>query len=460
MCVQTSAHERATLTKSQAGRARPIACHADTWRHRPQGASDQTVLSAGLLTGFHRFEQIEDNVADLTGALDELKARLDSLVAAYSPAADVNPADVSVNSDTTGAVPAIWAVPGFGFHRGGISKLPASSAYLTVPHRVLLWPCVRILLAASGLEAASDLAHISQQGTQWFIRREIAKHPRSFPSELRPPRQESLARQLDHGTFFPETMTKQIMDYTQAYFRTFNVLLPVLDYRTFVHVTLPRLTQEGYGYGDLDAVVALLVFALGQLATEGIFGEPIAVYDSGIASGIRGGDLAGPPGLYLFNEARRRAGFVDALCTLENVQIYLLQASYYEASSHHLEFWKSITAASSTIHALLKSQPFDWSTGMGDMISRAYWACLFQEDLYHLDLDLPPSGIQKYEDEVPLPSFHSLPTPTTSDSQEEEERSYFKHHFLAMIALRRLIVSLHVTIHESTLCATTKRSTH
>ena len=164
------------------------------------------------------------------------------------------------------------------------------------------------------------------------------------------------------------------------------------------------------------------------------------------------GDTTNPPGLYLFNQARRRLGFVDCLCTLENVQIYILQGSYYSANGHYLEYWKSISTASISIRALLHSQNFDWSSSRGDLISRAYWTCLFQEDLYHVDLDLPPTGIQSFEDEVPMPLFNPPPTPYNDET--DRDQSYFKHHFLAMIALRRLIVRIHATVHERKLSST------
>jgi hypothetical protein len=313
-------------------------------------------------------------------------------------------------------------------------------------------------LTESGVQAASDLAHISQQGTKWFIGREMAKHPRSLPCSVGPSSSKSAALREAGENTFPEVTVGQIREYTQAYFRTFNVLIPILDYDEFVHITMERLLREGYPDGDPGAVVALLVFALGELATEGVSGEPISKHD-GIASGFRGGDLDTPPGLFLFNQARRRLGFVDSLCALENVQIYILQATYYEANARHLEFWKSTAAASTTIQALLKSQQFEWPTRRGDMISRAYWACLFQEELYHLDLDLPSTGIERNEDEVPLPLFHSVPTAHISNSTTEEVRSFFQYHFLAMMALRRLIVRIHATIHDRMLASSPKKET-
>ena len=159
-----------------------------------------------------------------------------------------------------------------------------------------------------------------------------------------------------------------------------------------------------------------------------------------------------PPGLHFFNQARRRLGFINCLYTLENVQIYILQGSYYAANGHYLEHWKSISTALVTIRTLLEFSTFDWASSRGDLISRAYWTCLFQEDLYHVDLYLPPTGIQSFEDKVPMPLFY--PPPTTNDVEPDKDQLYFKLHFLAMIALRRLIVRIHATVYERKLSGT------
>jgi hypothetical protein len=57
---------------------------------------------------------------------------------------------------------------------------------------------------------------------------------------------------------------------------------------------------------------------------------------------------------------------------------------------------------------------------------------------YHIDLDLPKTGIEDFEEMIPLPGEH------TNDSDLE-----FVHmQFLAMITLRRLITRIHVTLFE------------
>lgn len=129
----------------------------------------------------------------------------------------------------------------------------------------------------------------------------------------------------------------QIHSYTDAYFSTFGVLCPMLNQYTFTTEVASRTLREGYTNGDLGAVLALTVFALGELAIEGTFGKPISV-QKGLQSGFRGGSADIPPGIELFSEARRRLGFIATSCTLENVQILLLQGIYYEATARHLEY--------------------------------------------------------------------------------------------------------------------------
>jgi hypothetical protein len=339
--------------------------------------------------------------------------------------------------------------------------------HLTVPHKIMLWPGIYIHLLNSGISAASDLQYVLQEGTPWFIKREISRHPDPLPSDVGLPCFAINVAPSEQGraanVAFPTLTIQQIQEYSDAYFNTFNVLYPILNRETFMNGVVARLLREGYGDGDAGGVLALTVFALGCVAIEGVFERPVSVV-SGQPSGFRGGTIDRPPGIGLFNEARRRLGFVVTQCTLENVQISLLQATYYESTARHLDFWRSTVAASMACQVLIRCQPIDWSSSHGDLIKRAYWTCVLSEDLYHLDLDLPQTGIHTMEDEVPLPYFHEAQehdqqrrTSTSAGAgasgssaslQASEERSHFQYHFLAMIALRRLIARIHNVIHE------------
>lgn len=125
-------------------------------------------------------------------------------------------------------------------------------------------------------------------------------------------------------TTFPR-LTREVMhNLASAYFDTFNFIYPFMDRQNFLSDILVKVHTEGFN-GDSESVIALLIFALGEMAIEGYRGSPIEVY-RGRASGVRGGTASKPPGLALFNEARKRIGFVLTECDLENVQIYCLAA--------------------------------------------------------------------------------------------------------------------------------------
>jgi hypothetical protein len=332
------------------------------------------------------------------------------------------------------------------------SELHQSYQHLTAPHKVVLWPSIYTHLINSGIQAASDLKHILHDGTPWFVRQEMKKHPLSLPTDPGlpshrlgyPSSKEGYSKRYAFSTF----TIQQVQEYTDAYFDTFNVICPILDYDFFTNEVVARLAREGYADGDPQSVVALMVYALGQLAIEGVFGSAISSKDD-VPSGFRGGTAERPPGLEIFNEVRRRLGFIMTTCTIENVQIMLLQATYYEANSRHLDFWRCAVAASMAMQVFIRCQEIDWQSQSGDMITRAYWACVLHEDLYHLDLDLPQTGICTLEEEVPLPSFHKA-----QDSQAHSRGSgallQFEYHFLAMITLRKLIDRINAVIHECT----------
>ncbi|KAK5127930.1 hypothetical protein LTR85_005047 [Meristemomyces frigidus] len=327
--------------------------------------------------------------------------------------------------------------------------------HLTVPHKIMLWPSIYIHLISSDISAASDLQYILQEGTPWVIKRELSKHPEPLRSDIGLPcfsvtGPGGASNSRSSNVAFPTLTPAQIQEYSDAYFNTFNVLYPLLNRESFMNEVVARLLREGYGDGDIGSVLALLVFALGQVAIEGVFERPISIVD-GQPSGFRGGSIDQPPGLGLFNEARRRLGFVATQCSLQNVQIMLLQATYYESTARHLDFWRSTVAASMACQVLIRCQTTDWASTEGDLIKRAYWTCILTEDLYHFDLDLPQTGIHTMEDEVPLPYFNDEQGPGTSPTgiaAATLERNNHRYHFLAMIALRRLIARIHGVVHE------------
>lgn len=298
--------------------------------------------------------------------------------------------------------------------------------------------------------AITDLQYIARLGSPWLLQRETSKHHEKLPCNVRIPWSTSKSESV----IFPGLTVERVHEYSAAYFNTFNVLLPLFDLEIFMGGAVSRLSREGYKDDDPEGVLALLIFALGQLAIEGVVGRPTSACNNEF-SGFRGGTIEQPPGLGLFNEARRRIGMVNTQPCLEYVQIILLQATYFEASARHLDFWSSTSAASLACICLIKSQQIEWTSAYGDLVKRAYWVCVLQERLFDLEFRVASTGIESLEDQIPLPHFHVVRDEWTSDSlsgttdaSTADGKGASAFYFSAMIALSRLIRRADNIIHD------------
>jgi hypothetical protein len=194
---------------------------------------------------------------------------------------------------------------------------------------MLTWPAISQLLLQTVPSNVGDLNSLRDEGSAFIVR--MQKGTPNLPlDEALPDRpfigMQTQATRATGGvrTTFPVLTRDTMLQLATAYFDSFNVIYPFMDRQNFISDTLTRVQTEGFD-GDTDSVVALLVFALGELALEGSDGTPIERYGSR-SSGVKGGTDKRPPGLALFNEARKRIGFVLTECDLENVQVFSLAA--------------------------------------------------------------------------------------------------------------------------------------
>ncbi|KAL1390850.1 hypothetical protein HDK64DRAFT_297683 [Phyllosticta capitalensis] len=325
--------------------------------------------------------------------------------------------------------------------------------HITAPHRIILWPFIRSRLEEFNVDVAGDLQALVQAGTPWVLRQDSKRHPNVLPCNVCP--KSELVQDLTSPdglprTRFPDLSYDEMRTYATHYFDTFNLLYLILDRANFLNIILPRAARRGFGDGEEDSIIALLVLALGKVALEGTWSAPLE-NDMNFASGLKGGTNEQPPGLEFFNEARRRTGFVAYKCSIENIQILLLTATYFESCGRQLDFWRASSAASAALQIFMKFTPVDWFTEQGSLIKRLYWTCNSLEKYleahngklwYHFDLDLPRTGMVESEDEVPLPGD------LLGQATAEEQQAMM--HFLAMIALRRLVTRVHKTLFEAT----------
>jgi hypothetical protein len=324
---------------------------------------------------------------------------------------------------------------------GNPDEPPEVYQRLTVPHRVIVWPQVQEHLITSNPDAAPALQEILRKGTPYLVNVEMEKH--SSPLHCASGTFGLPCVQSGTGSAFPSITAQDAQEYTDAYFHSFNAYRPILDYESFSRDVVGKVLRNDFADGDPQTVLAFLVFALGQMAIEG--SRRPSSTQHGKPSGLRGGTLAERPGTRMFNEARRRLGFVLSAGSLETVQIQLLQATYYEANCRHVDFWRSTVAASMDCRVLIECRDLDPATQTGDLAIRAYWACLLNEDLYHFDLDLPQTGIHTLQDKIPLPSFRAA-----QESSEHQSAGvpFVQYHFLALITLRRLVISIDEAVHQ------------
>ena len=195
--------------------------------------------------------------------------------------------------------------------------------------KILIWPAIQQLLLQALPSNVGDLKTLDQDGAAFLVR--IQRGQKALPLDeglLDRPfvGMQTQATRASGGAriTFPALTRDTMHRLATAYFDTFNFLYPFMDRQNFISDTLIRVHSEGFD-GDPDSVIALLVFALGELAMDGSLGQPIDQINSR-PSGVRGGSALKPPGLGLFNEARKRIGFVLTQCDLENVQILSLAA--------------------------------------------------------------------------------------------------------------------------------------
>lgn len=190
-------------------------------------------------------------------------------------------------------------------HQSSRQDLERISTNISVSHRVMFWPAVSPLVLSSNENAASDLRFLATVGSPWLLQKDLSRHAGSLPCDENAP----CYRLQSGAVVFSDLSVQQVDTYSAAYFNTFNRLFPLLEADHFMDKVVARLLSEGYKDDDPEGVLALLVFALGHLAHDGVLQYSTRTGAEG-HSGFRGGTIERPSGLSLFNEARRRLGFI------------------------------------------------------------------------------------------------------------------------------------------------------
>ncbi|KAJ5908445.1 hypothetical protein N7495_001127 [Penicillium taxi] len=302
-------------------------------------------------------------------------------------------------------------------------------------HGVIVWPGARQILPESLLSAYKEL------GKNYVIELESTRAP--LPMFTSPFPLHASEHWLEA---LPLAMIKGLAD---AFFGVFNPFTPIMDKSFFFSFTLGSAIESGFGH-TLESCIVLSVMALGCVAVlayqEGNYPLP----------GSQSHNFEHPewmnvvyeeqPGLRFFNEARRRIGFLMCDNDIQSCQFYLLSSVYYSQILRPMDSWAMIHRAATCCLSMLTNHEVNFDEWEGDMKSRVYWNCLMNETILVQELHLPPSGISRLEEQIPIPKFIGFDTtgyvPIRFPSSTTVDDSYFQYHFLAQVAHRIILTRI------------------
>ncbi|KAH7124887.1 hypothetical protein B0J13DRAFT_598946 [Dactylonectria estremocensis] len=313
-------------------------------------------------------------------------------------------------------------------NQGDTLVSPQASFHSPHAHQTIHWPGMHDLIPSSPAFTVSGME-------------------RSFPTQLestRPPIGHAIQAQIGAATddWLASLSLSCVKELSNAYFDTFNRIYPFIDRDCYFRETLAEAVHGGFGY-DVESCLVLNVMALGCMGLksceEGGFNTsqhtqtflPIRqALDEEIC------------GLSFFNEARKRCGFSLTERDAQSCQYYLTSALFYAQTMRPVDEWMMTNRAAAICAAFWKCPPDSVNDWEADMQSRLFWSAILLETVIVQELELPSSGLQEWEDTVPLPKFMASPYVKNSRSQNPDD-SYYHYHFLAQIAQRIILSRVH-----------------
>ena len=280
--------------------------------------------------------EILDRIKSLEGKVDSLGLRASGSFPGtlYSSTTQtplvMDPASI-LSSENITPLPMSISLP----HSDSASSAATANThyrYVGGVHQMLTWPVMQQLFDNTGVKLPKmSMGNLEHDAPTIVLGIDDAKH--RLPSEPAGPLlvTDYAAARLSTpapgaASSLPLPTSALTWDAMQrlckAYFDTFNFLFPILDRQTFISEVMGSILNDGLG-DCITSTLAFLVFALGEVAIAGMQGIPVTVYNNR-PSGVKGGTVSQPPGIALFNAARKRMGFNLTECSLENVQVLAL----------------------------------------------------------------------------------------------------------------------------------------
>ncbi|KAI7921312.1 hypothetical protein M0657_004039 [Pyricularia oryzae] len=375
------------------GSPRPSVAGPSSGQRRERGAIAAQV-SHGSTSTQSLFREKDKTLVEILERIKGLERKFDTLTMQQAPFHTPMVTNHPVITQVTMPPGSLSPMTGTGAHASEDGSIVAGvnppHAYATSVHQLLTWPIIQQLLnSVSARMPEINVANIEQEGVNIILGINKSDH---LPAEPAGP-----VTTIDSTTSMPNPnisefggipLTSASMQLlSNAYFDTFNHCHPLLEPDTFASEILGPLCNDGLD-DTVKSTLALVVFALGELAIAGDHGAPVSVYNTR-PGGVKGGTLRNPPGLALYNEARRRMGFTMADSSLESAQAFAL-AGYFD-----------------------------------------------------IELGLPRGILEQLEDVVGPPVFSGL-----LSHDDIMGTSLAKDHFVSAVAMRRLALEAHAVLNN------------
>ncbi|KAH6692476.1 hypothetical protein F5X68DRAFT_273725 [Plectosphaerella plurivora] len=273
-------------------------------------------------------------------------------------------------------------------------ELSLTQKHCVAPQHLLTWTCSPLTLTESQLLYPMELE---------------TKRP-SLSRFTAPPR--GLMQYISDPGWVSHLALNHIDFLAGYYFAHYHPSCLVLSETTFYNHHLNR-TLRGTLPDDVDTCIVLLVCALGS----------IAAYHDGHEEWGQAEEL--DVGLGLFNAAREKFFNVET-ADWPSVQCLLLMGMFYSAKLRIYDAWHVTHRACSTILILAPLQ-----TMLAAHQCQLFWIAYLQESQLLAEFDLPPSGLGKLANSIPLPLVPNAAT--------DPRLAQYQFFFLALIAIRKLL---------------------
>ncbi|KAJ6019795.1 hypothetical protein N7499_003107 [Penicillium canescens] len=155
------------------------------------------------------------------------------------------------------------------------------------------------------------------------------------------------------------------------------------------------------------------------------------------------------PGLALYGYAAAILGHLQGGNELEHVQTGLLAGLYAGQLAHPFQSHSWISQASRACQMLVRSKRYERleEGPVQDLYNFAYWTCLQLESDLLTELDLPASGISRYESRMILPKGKFMINHLPDD--RSAPTSAMMLFYSAQIHLRKILNRVHKFIHKA-----------